>query len=140
MSTSRRLRRRARGRGSVATEIALTLPAFAVMLIGVLEYGWVMPMGTTLEHVARDAARVGALSSDDTLRVTLATARATQRIGETPFDVDDVTISVSEITLPTSGDTAVQVDLTAQYKALFGLVPTPLTLNGSATMRAELQP
>lgn len=126
--------------GSVATEVALILPIFVVLLIGVLEYGWVMPNGTTLEQVARDAARTGSLASDAADRIPRATARVTARLPETSFDPADVTVSVQTIQLPTTGDTAVQVDLTAQYRALFGLVPTPLTLSGSAVMRAEVQP
>lgn len=124
-------------RGGIALEVALTLPIFVLLLIGVMEWGWALPRQATLEHIARDAARAGALTESSLDPLAAATTRATERLAEAAFDTGSA--SIGSTSYATSSGDVIAVTISVPYTALFGLVPTPLTLEGSATMRLEDQ-
>jgi len=122
-------------RGAAAIEFALTLPVFVLMLGGALEWGWVMPHELDAEHVARDAARAGALAAPGQDPIALATTRATQALAEQGVDPGRATVAVS-LGNAVSG-TTIQVQVTVPYDTLLGLVPAPVDLHGDATMHVE---
>ena len=125
-------------KGSTAVEVGITLPVFVLLLLGIVEWGWAFPRQVTLEHIARDACRSGALTKEVATATAAARSRAEQRLVEDGFVLDQVEILVSTDTAPTAGRT-MTVALAQPYQALLGAVPTPIDLRASATMRMEDQ-
>lgn len=64
MTRARRLLRHLRRnqRGSTAVEFALVLPAFLLLVFGVIEFGRVMWADNTLRHAVQEGARCAALN------------------------------------------------------------------------------
>lgn len=132
----RPLRPTAPRRGSVAIEVALTLPILVLLLIAIAEWGITFPQQLTFENIARDSARAGSLVLRTADPEGTAVARANARLAEAGFDAADVTITTAIESTPT-GDDALTVTLTKDYAAIFDLVPTPLQLIGNASFRLE---
>lgn len=124
-------------RANTAIEVALTLPLFATLLAGVLEWGLALPRQTLVEHCARDAARLGALTKATDDPVGLATGRARERLAEAGFDVDAAAISAQ--VLGSAAGQLIAVEISIPYPPLLGLIPTNATLEGTARMRLEDQ-
>lgn len=56
--------RRSRSSGQALVEIAILLPAFLLILVGMLEFGFVFQHNLTLEYASREGARTGAALAD----------------------------------------------------------------------------
>ena len=54
------LAKRGRHRGVTIVEAALVLPILLLLLLGLMEYGWIMLRAQQITHAARHGARVGA--------------------------------------------------------------------------------
>ncbi len=124
-------------RGGIAVELGLTLPLWTVMLVGVLEWGLLLPRNSTIEHIARDAARTGALTPRSDGPESMAVARAIERLGEEGLDPGAATVTATVIDV--DGDDAIEVSVQVPDDLIFGLVPTPLKLSADVTMRMEDQ-
>jgi Flp pilus assembly protein TadG len=57
-----RLHRTERSRGQALVEFALIMPLFAVILLGLLDFGRVIYAQNTVSEAAREASRVGSVS------------------------------------------------------------------------------
>ncbi len=55
------------GRGQGLVEFAIIVPVFVLILMGMLEFGFVFSHNLTLEYATREGARVGATLSDGNL-------------------------------------------------------------------------
>lgn len=53
-------RRRRRSRGSALVEMTLLIPAFLLIIFGMIEFGFVFDHNLTLEYATREGARMGA--------------------------------------------------------------------------------
>ncbi|MCB9779619.1 MAG: pilus assembly protein [Alphaproteobacteria bacterium] len=122
-------------RGGIAIEVALTMPVIVLLFVGIVEWGVTFPQQLQFENIARDAARAGSVE----LRVDdpegAAVAMATHRLTQSGFTPSEVTVTTSID--PSAGGDALTVTVTKDYTALFGLVPTPLQLIGTASFRLE---
>ncbi len=84
--------RRRRGRdqrGAAAVEFALVTPLLLMLVMGILDFGWMIMKANLVNNAARDAARVASLAGtydeiDATLDAELTSA------GIELADVDDV--------------------------------------------------
>jgi Flp pilus assembly protein TadG len=45
-------------RGNTAVEFALTLPVFMLLIVGIVEFGWLFFMQHTLQHATREGTRL----------------------------------------------------------------------------------
>jgi Flp pilus assembly protein TadG len=45
-------------RGNTAVEFALTLPVFMLLIVGIIEFGWLFFMQHTLQHATREGTRL----------------------------------------------------------------------------------
>jgi len=131
MRTRRGERRRC---GAVAVEMAIVTPLLLTMLFGIIEFGWLFTVQSTMVNAAREGARFGALQG-------VFTADVQQRVREylLPMGLDDnVTINVTEAT---DENPIVTVNLTVPRADVslvgnfFGFVDG--TLSTTASMRKE---
>jgi hypothetical protein len=115
-------------------EFALVLPIFMVLLVGLVEVGDSLNSYLTVVDAGRDAARLGSkgLASDAEIRDL--TGRDMERLRD-PFDpAIDVTIDHD-----TMGEPSVKVSVCYDHALIlpmFGLIPDPLHMCSSTTMRA----
>lgn len=52
-------------KGQALVELALALPVLVVLLLGILEFGMLLSVYLTVEHAAREGARLGATGAGD---------------------------------------------------------------------------
>lgn len=131
----KRLRtRKALRLGAVAVEMAIVTPVLLAMLFGIIEFGWLFTVRSTMVNAAREGARLGAL---DGVTQSEIESRATELL--VPMHIDDnCTVTVS---MPTEADPTVTVDISAPRSSVslvgnfFGF--TSGTITGSASMRRE---
>ena len=62
--TARSVARRDRSRGQALVEFSVLVPAFMLILFGMLEFGFVFTHNLTLEYATREGARTGAALAD----------------------------------------------------------------------------
>lgn len=133
------MKRRIGQRGAAAVEFALVLPLFAVILFGIIEYGWVFYQRFNIAAAVRDGLRQGVTISQSSSPDPRSTA-----VSRAQTDLQTSGISPASVTLTAqySGSSPTKVmTLTAvmAYHPLIGLVPTPATLQYAMTMMLELQ-
>lgn len=117
-------------RGVAAVEFGLLLPVLLMILLGMMEYGYLYFVHLNMTNAAREGARVGVVQEN--VNVITAAETAAQAylnaagVGGTPAATFD--------------QTTVEVTVTTAYNPLIGFVPTPSTLQARASMRWELAP
>ena len=144
-------------RGTTAVEVAVTLPVFCVIMVGLMECGHAMMIRHSLETSARQAARYGAVDGISTAQVTTRAkaimAKATRTVPTvlvkdgSVFDSDNfdpTTINYSALPnkeLSTAdNDQMFIVRLSVPYNDVSLLPPfwiKDITLTGQAVMRHE---
>ena len=118
--------------GVAALEFGLVLPVLMALLMGIVDYGQIYFVQLSMTNAAREGARVGATRSADNA-APAAVAAANAYLANA-----GITATVSA-TVPSEANPTVEVTITiGQWEPLCGLVPTPDTLNASASMRWEL--
>jgi Flp pilus assembly protein TadG len=117
--------------GVAAVEFALILPIFLILLLGMMEYGYLYFVHLNMTNAAREGARVGV--TQDSGGVVSGATLAAQRY---------LTAAGVQATInpPTFDGTTLTVTISQNYQPLIGFVPTPPTLQASASMRWELAP
>jgi TadE-like protein len=105
--------RRRSGRGQGVVEFAILVPAFMIVLFGMLEFGFAFSHHLTLEYATREGARVGAALGSGTNELPLPCALPP------PEDVDELIIAAVQrvITSPGSQIPLAQVKWIHIYKA-----------------------
>lgn len=121
-------------RATVAVEMAVVTPLLLTMLFGIIEFGWLFTVRSSLVNAAREGARLGALPGSTEGDID---TRVNELLNSLNLD-DNASINV---TMPTSDDPVVtvvvsvpraQVSLVGNF---FGF--TSGTVEGSASMHAE---
>ncbi len=131
-------------RGQAIVELALILPVFLLLVVGMMEFGLVMHDYITVAEAARAGARAAAVRKDNTtitaaihnaspsipsadLQITItpdALASRTAGSSVTVQVVYPVPVSVTSITNPWSGD-------------VYDILPATFNVTGTAVMRVE---
>src|SRR5262245_1303901 len=97
MNQAKSMRRNRRGflrRAAVAVEMAVVAPLLLTMLFGIIEFGWLFTVRSTLVNAAREGARLGALPD-----VSANEVEARVRESLTAMQLDDnCTVNVTEPT------------------------------------------
>lgn len=121
-------------RAAVAVEMAVVTPLMLTMLFGIIEFGWLFTVRSTMVNAAREGARLGALQGVTPSEITDRT-----RTYLAPMDLDGMcSVYVTE---PTEADPVVNVRVSvprSQVSLLgnfFGW--TSGTIEGEAAMRRE---
>ncbi|MFT7521775.1 MAG: Flp pilus assembly protein TadG [Kiritimatiellia bacterium] len=124
-------------RGVQAVEFGLILPVMITLFSGIADYGWLMHRQQLLMNVCREAARAGAVTDEYTDPRTAAEARAEAAAVEYGLSLEEVTVETSLGGV--SPNETIEVTLTLAVEPLVGLVPVPLSIDTSLTMRLEEQ-
>ncbi len=125
--------------GLSAVEFALVLPLLAMLLCGVIEYGWVMKTRLALHHAVSEGARAAVCFSTPTEREAAARAQITAALaGLTHAGLAaglDSCVTVSE--LAAAANLPDRFSLSVHdwpYTPLIGFIPTPSCLSADAVM------
>lgn len=127
------IRRKAReDRGAALVEFAVVAPLLLILLLGMVEYGWVFSNNLDTRHGAREAARLAAVNWDT--RDAIAT--------ETCDRMDINAGSGAIITFGGGGGDVgdiATVSISVPYQPIvnFPLIPVPATLDSSIEFRLE---
>jgi hypothetical protein len=121
-------------RAAVAVEMAVVTPLMLTMLFGIIEFGWLFTVRSTMVNAAREGARLGALEGVTATEITSRTRDYLE-----PMHLDDnCTVTVTE---PTEEEPIVNVRVTVPRASVsllgnfFGW--TTGTIEGEASMRRE---
>jgi Flp pilus assembly protein TadG len=121
--------------GVSAVEFGLILPVLIILLLGLMDYGYIFFVQLNLGNAAREGVRRGVVQDDFTQATTVAGTTAGQYLSS----MANITTATVDTTNSLEGVGRVQVDIHLNnFKPLIGLVPTPNSLHASASMRWEL--
>ncbi len=136
-------------RGAALVEMAIVLPVFLMVVLGIIEFGRAMMVSNLLTNAARDGARLAIVTGTSNSQVTSAVQQfLTESVGNVP-EGTVITITVTEATgNPETGNDvskAVKRDLCAvDVKVPFSkvsLIPGDylenVSLKGHCAMRHE---
>lgn len=118
-------------RGSVAVEMAVLLPVLILLLFGMMEFGRALNTQATLNHAAREGARVMAITkiaSDAQVKAVSSAPTLNPLIKTT-----DVQIAGSCPTSPTSPTPSVTVTINYQLSTLTGIAG-PFAMKATGVM------
>lgn len=116
-------------RGQALVEMALTVPILLILLIGIIDAGWIYNHQLILTNASREGARVGALNEDDDTVRSAVTNYLTQS------DYKPMP-AAGDITIDQAGDTTT-VQLRSTVPFLFGRSGPAITLQAETRMRRE---
>jgi Flp pilus assembly protein TadG len=142
--------RRHRQSGQSLVELAVAVPIFLVIVMGIVDFGIGLKTWIQVTNAAREAARYGAIhcsagSIDGTPVINLVEQRAVDTATGLTFEAGDITVS-SNCDKGHSTE-SVTVDIDYRYKLisplgglmsmLGGDISSTITLSSSADMRME---
>lgn len=124
-------------RGLALIEMALVLPLLLLLLLGLLEYGWIFLRAQQVTNAAREGARMGALADSTNADVMNMIASRMSQVGIGEGDYS-VTVTPSAVDTVASGET-VTVSVSARNVRLIGVpfLPAPSELHQSVSMAKE---
>lgn len=126
--------RRTLKRAAVAVEMAVVTPVLLTMLFGIIEFGWLFTVRSTMVNAAREGARLGSLQG-------VTAGEIVDRTNEllVPMHLEDnCTVSV-EMPSEEAPNVTVTVSAPRSSISLLGnfFNMTSGTVSGSASMRRE---
>lgn len=123
-----KLRKSQKGQGLV--EFALVFPLLMLLILGMIEFGWILNGKITLTNAAREGARVAAIYQDNT-KVNAAVKEASGASSLIDVGADPISID--------PGTKAVTVKAKANIKPIVGLFfkEEKVSLTAQAVMRVE---
>ncbi|MCB9686118.1 MAG: pilus assembly protein [Alphaproteobacteria bacterium] len=127
-------------RGANAIEFALTLPLYLLIVLGIMDFGYLYHIQAGLDNAAATSCREGAkIDPNDGDPVATASAFLTSRSalfcsGGCTMDVQDLNTGQWE-----PPDRTIKCGITRSYTPLIGLVPHPATLSSVSFQRLEWQ-
>ena len=121
-----------RRRGGAIVEFAVVLPLLLTILFGIIEYGYVFMVRQSLQHAAREGARLASLQTS-----VPPYANVIQRVNDVmaPVNVPINTPTVTQGPCEETVSVSVPYDDVSLFGGFFGFGNFDLT--GSCTMRKE---
>lgn len=125
--------------GAAMVEMAIVLPVLLILVLGLMEYGWVFlkvsQVNQAARHGVRTAVRPDATEQDVIDAVTYMMTAAGIPANKYTMTHTDIDVAVSE---------AVTVQISVNYTGISltgtGLIPVPGTIQGRGTMAKEGPP
>ena len=138
-------------RGAELIEFALTLPLLLLLVLGIIEFGFLFQEYEVVTNAAREGARLGALIPSAGYTTTEAEARANDYLTAGGLNAALATTTVASSRVAISGTTPAKcipvVTATVIYPhpvpfvggiyAFFGGTPATIQLKGISVMRTE---
>ena len=124
-------------RGGNAIEFALTAPVIAVLLAGIVDYGWLFYQQIALQNATRDSVRAGSVAPPELDPTVLAEEESKAVL--TKAGIDPLTVNVVVTYEDAWPDERVRVSMDMKFESLIGLVPVPEVLDTTMAMRLEHQ-
>ena len=124
-----------RRRGLALVEAAIVAPLLLLLLLGLLEYGWIFIRAQQINSAARHGARIGALAGSTDADVLSAITGWMNKAGISNYTVSPDPLGVESYV---SGDT-ITVTVAASDVRIIGVpfLPAPDTLQASVSMAKE---
>ena len=120
-------------------EMALVLPLFTMLLVGMVEFGRVLMVKQVITNAAREGARTGAVNLNDTQALATAKSTAQNYITSSGVDLEPTNVTSSFVT--TGGSPGLQVIVDYTYDSLLTNwvpgIPNNFILRSTAIMRRE---
>jgi Flp pilus assembly protein TadG len=125
-----------RQKGAAIAELAVAIPVFFMLFLGVIDFARAMWTYNTLDHAAREVARYASVHSEDSGKpVTLADLTRYARNRAVGLSADHLTVNARWSPSNTTGST-VQIDLVYQFSPVVSIIPDNIrTLRGTSQMR-----
>lgn len=132
MASIKNARRR---RGLAVVEAAIIMNVLLLVVLGVLEYGWMFMVSDEIHNAARQGARLAVLpdATASSVKSAVETVLTNSKLQGTTHTV---TITPTDPMGVTPGNN-VKVEITLNYVSLTHFVPTPGTLRASVIMAKE---
>ena len=136
-------RRISRREGVAAIEFALLTPVIVLIVMGIIEYGWLLYRRSEATRAVREGIRYAVVMPQTNVPdpITLAETRCEDVLTQLNFDLTDATIEATAIDL--TGDVNGVLDtltltLSMPYRPITGgLVPTPAGMQVSMSMMLQ---
>jgi len=132
-------------RGQALVELALIIPVFLLIVMGVFDFGRAIVAYNQVSNAARAATRTGIVNQDQDAsyapaiyRFQVIAARQATTLVIDP--TADVTSSWMGTSCPAVGDCSLRVTVRYQFRALtpiIGLIVGPITLSGTSELPLE---
>ena len=128
--------------GAAALEMALLLPLLLLLIMGILEFGYVFFVDLTLTNAVREGARVGVVVPDENDVTVTAESKVVEYIGEVLGATYVSALDTGSINFDSSTDELEVIATINDYPSLspFQLLPSsvlPTNISARATMRWE---
>ncbi|MHB1043539.1 MAG: TadE family protein [Eubacteriales bacterium] len=128
-------------RGQALVELALVLPLLILMIMGIMEFGRIFHSYLLITNAAREGARLGVVHEPDSVILTRVKDMAVS------LNLTDSQISITPAETNAMGEPlrvrgvplTVKVDYNMELitPMLDNIVPNPIPLSASSTMRVE---
>lgn len=123
---------RKKEKGQALVEFVLVLPILLLLVLGMVEYGWMLNAKISVTGAAREGARATSVIGKDNTgnAFAVASAAANKYMGTGVLAADDITVTVTS--------DSVTVSISYDKAPLIGLyIKENMSLNSSVTMRLE---
>ncbi len=129
--------KRPRRRGANAIEFALTLPIFLYLMLGVLDYGYLMMAHAILDAAAMEGTREGAITDPNNVADIAGVAESTAQGVAGALCGGDCSYSCQD--LGTAPEREIACDLRWTIDPIIGLVPFPTQIQSEGRQLLEWQ-
>jgi Flp pilus assembly protein TadG len=132
-----------RQRGATLLEFALTLPVYLVVMMGIVDAGWLYFQQSSLDGATRIACRGGTTVDPGTNSVNIQTVYD-YVTNQVPIELDEMGVNSNglSINVTTTGAAPTRTlvcTVQQPYTALTGLVLPSMTVTSTTAMRMEYQ-
>jgi Flp pilus assembly protein TadG len=126
-------------RGAALIEMAVVAPLMFLLVLGVIEYGWMLLKCQQLSNAARVGARTGARYGASSADITAAVSSVMTTMGLSSSGYTLTTTPSDPASLGAGGLLTVQVSVNYANIDAIGivLIPTPTTIRGRVVMARE---
>jgi Flp pilus assembly protein TadG len=125
----------------LVVELAIVLPFLLVLILGLMEYGWLFLKTQQITNAARQGARTGARADATTAEISTAVAAAMAAAGLDGSGYS-LTLTPGDPSTLLAGE-LLTLEVSVSYTNIglgVPLVPTPATLDSMVTMAREGPP
>ena len=121
--------------GSELVEMAVVLPIFVILIMGIIDFGFLFQRYEIVVNSAREGARLAVVGtySNASVEMRVQNYLASSGLnGGGPADID-----VGDSSMDIAGETVITKTVTVTYPSSFLFLPGAVNLRGVSTMRVQ---